>query len=376
MIKQMKTLKDLKNIKGKRVLLRADFNVPIKNNQVVNGFRIVKTLPTIKYLKKLGAKIIIISHLGDDGQESLLPVANFLKKFTKTFFIDKWDNKMINEKVAEMKNGDVLLLENLRKEKGEMEKSKTFAKYLANLGDYYVNEAFSVSHREHTSIVELPKLLPAYAGLNLEEEIEKLGQIFYEKKEPFLFILGGSKFQTKLPLLENFLKIANNVFIGGALANDFFKEKGFNIGESLISGNLSGIKKIVQNPKIILPIDVLVKNGSRKINKSLDSVGFNETIVDIGAESIKSLEKTILKVKMVLFNGPLGLYEEGFSKGTEKILRALTKSRARVIVGGGDTLALVTKLRMEKKFYFVSTGGGATIDFLVNKTLPGIEALK
>ena len=207
----MRSIKNLKNIKGKRALVRVDFNVPIKNGKVEDDFRIKKALPTIKFLQKKGAKVILISHLGKDGSASMQPVADCLRKYIKK---------------------NVTLLENIRKYPGEGKNDPKFAKELAKLGDFYVNDAFSVSHRKHASIVGVPKYLPSYAGFQLEEEIENLSKVFKKPKHPFLFILGGAKFSTKMPLLKKYLKIADQIFIGGALLNDFLKAQGYEVGKS------------------------------------------------------------------------------------------------------------------------------------------------
>jgi len=209
----MKSIKILKNIKDRTALVRVDFNVPIKNGKVEDDFRIQKALPTIRFLQKKGAKVVLISHLGTDGKASMKPVADCLKKYIKK---------------------NVTLLENIRKYPGEEKNDPKFAKKLSELGDFYVNEAFSVSHRKHASIVGLPKYLPSYAGFQLEEEVKNLSKVFKKPKHPFLFILGGAKFSTKMPLLKKYIKIADQIFIGGALANDFLKVEGYTVGKSLV----------------------------------------------------------------------------------------------------------------------------------------------
>jgi phosphoglycerate kinase len=245
---------------------------------------------------------------------------------------------------------------------------------LAGLADLYVNEAFSVSHRKDASIVLLPKLLPAYAGLQLEKEVKNLSHAFKKPKHPFLFILGGAKFSTKMPLIEKYLKLADHVFIGGALANDFLKAKGYEVGKSLVD-DTKGIEKILKNKKLILPVDVIVSDGKKLSNKNADMVGKEETILDVGSQSVKMLEPYIKKAKLVLWNGPLGKYEAGGGGATKKILKMVASSKTESIIGGGDTVALISEMKMENKFTFISTGGGATLDFLASGTLPGIKAL-
>jgi len=370
----MRNLKQIKNPKGKKILVRVDFNVPMDGRKVRDDFRIRKAIPTIKYLKKLGAKIILITHLGKGG-ETLAPVAEALAKYTKVKFVENILGIDAEVAINEMKNGDVILLENLRNDKGEQSCDRFFASSLAKLGEAYVNEAFSVSHRQDASIVLLPKLLPSYAGFQLEDEIKHLSLVFKKPKHPFLFILGGAKFDTKLPILNKYIRFADKIFIGGALLNDFLRAEGEAIGDSLSSGENLGIQKLIGHPKIILPDDVLVKTKDGVINKSIHDVGLHEFILDVGNHSVRNLLPLIQKAKLILWNGPLGDYEIGGDVATKKVLKAVAKSKAVSVIGGGDTAELVSALKMEKKFSFVSTGGGATLDFLANKNLPGIKAL-
>ena len=325
------------------MLLRVDFNVPIKNGKVLDNFRIKAALPTVNFLLQKGAKIILITHLGKDGTASLDPV---IKSFFRISKIDK--NK-------------VTFFENIRKFPGEMKNDLAFTKKLSAMGDIYVNDAFSVSHRAHASIVSIPRYLPSFAGFQLEEEVKNLSHAFEKTKHPFLFILGGAKFSTKMPLVKKYLKLADHVFIGGALANDFLKAKGYDVGESLVDDINYEVTEILKNKKLILPTDFVFKN---------------KAIIDIGKESVKNLEIIIKKSKLILWNGPLGKYEDGGAEATKKILKIVAASKAESIVGGGDTVALISEMKMEKKFSFVSTGGGATLQFLADGTLPGIKALR
>ena len=353
----MRSIRQIGDIKGKIVIVRVDFNVPIKNGVVEDDFRIRAALPTINFLLEKGARLILVTHLGKDGTDSLEPVI-------KSFFTISKANK-----------DQVTFFENIRKFPGEIGNDPTFAQKLASMGDIYVNEAFSVSHREHASIVLLPKLLPSYAGLQLEEEVKNLSHAFENPKHPFLFILGGAKFSTKIPLLEKYLKLADQVFIGGALANDFLKAKGYEVGQSLVDDADYNIDILLKNEKLILPVDVVVKSGDKLINKKAEEVKKDEIILDIGSQSVINLGALIEKSKLILWNGPLGKYENGGAKSTKEVLKFVAQSGAESVIGGGDTVALVSEMKMEDKFSFISTGGGATLDFLANGTLPGIKAL-
>jgi 3-phosphoglycerate kinase len=278
--------------------------------------------------------------------------------------------------IPTLKDGGVVLFENLRLHDGEKNNDKVFAESLARLGDVYVNDAFSVSHREHASVVGIPRLLPSFAGPLLEREVRELS-VAFNPPHPFLFILGGAKFDTKLPLIEKFLTIADNVFIGGALANDIFKEKGFEVGFSVVSKKHVNLKPIISNKKLIIPKDVVVANPlNSRITRPDASPSADEKILDAGPETIASLADLLTETKCVVWNGPLGDYEHGFSKGTEGLARAIVESGVKSIVGGGDTVAVLRDIGLLDKFSFVSTGGGAMIDFLAQGTLPGIEALK
>ena len=376
-MRKLKLVKDLtsNDLKGKRVLLRVDFNVPIKNGVVQDDIRIVKALPTIKFLQKKGAKIILLTHLGKGG-ESLLPVVKSASKILKFTFIPEIISEKVEESVSKMRNGDILLLDNIRNDKGEQTCDKTFAKNLAKLGDIYVNDAFPVSHRADASVVLLPKILPGYIGFRMEEELNELTLTLKNKKHPFLFILGGAKFSTKIPLLTKYLKIANYVFLGGALLNDVLKAKGLEIGKSLVDVIDFDLSKIIKNKKLILPEYVLVKSDGHTIEKKVNEVGKDDFILDIGESSFNELSVLIKKSKLILWNGPLGKYEDGGDVFTRKTLKLISQIKTESIIGGGDTANLVDEMKLEKKFTFVSTGGGATLEYLAKGTLPGIKALQ
>ena len=290
----MRSIKQIKNLKGKTILLRVDFNVPIKNGKVKDDFRIKMALPTIRFLQEKNAKIILITHLGKGG-ETLKPVFRALNKYIKAKFIPEIFGLEALRAVKNMKNRDVIFFENLRNDKREKECSDIFTRNLARYADIYVNEAFSVSHRKDSSIILLPKLLPAFVGFQLEKEVKNLSLAFKKPKRPFLFILGGAKFSTKMPLIKKYLKLSDYVFVGGALADDFLKAKGYEVGKSLIDDKDYDLKKILKNRKLILPSDVVVKSKGLFINKKVNEVGKNDVILDIGRETVKNLLPIIKK---------------------------------------------------------------------------------
>jgi len=402
----MKTIKDIQVLKEVRVLVRADFNVPVKNGVVVDDFRIRKTLPTLEYLKKAGARTILISHIENNesstpsadpaaktGEPTLAPIIPVLKKLgIECDFVAKYSGALAASQA--LTDGQFVLLENLRVNPGEKKNDPKFAQELATLADIYINDAFSVSHRAHASIVAITQFLPSYAGFLLESEVTNLSAAFHPER-PFFFILGGAKFDTKVPLIEKFIQTADIVFVGGALANNFFKEKGWPLGTSLVSPQDFNLKRFFDNPKLLLPLDVVVQNSvGEKIVKTPDKLAADDTIMDAGPETVALLKKTIAGAKQILWNGPLGAYEKGFKQPTIDLAMAVAdatknsvssgnsgNSGAKTIVGGADTLATIAEIgekngeSIEKEFTFVSTGGGAMLDFLANETLPGIDAL-
>jgi phosphoglycerate kinase len=343
----MKSIEEAEIIEGTIVLIRTDWNVPVGvaegSMRILDTSRIEATLPTINFALSKGAKVIVMSHLGD-GADSLEIVAKEAEKFfpnTKVVFVrDPWNSSSLDGKKAleNLKNGEVAVLENLRFWM-EKENDEEFAKKLAEFGDIYVNEAFPCSHRVHTSIVLLPKLLPHFAGFRFLEEFNKLSESF-NSEHPFLFILGGAKFETKLPLVEKFLKIADDIFIGG---------------ENALPA--SG-KSFADDSKVFFPVG------------EIDAQDANTETLDI-------LQGKINQAKFILWNGPLGNYEKGFVAGTIALARMLAESSAKIILGGGDTLAILKpEIKNQISSHgFISTAGGAMLDFLANGTLPGIEAL-
>lgn len=270
-----------------------------------------------------------------------------------------------------MQEGQIILLENLRQNPGEEDNDPKFAEWLASLADLYVNEAFSVCHRRHASIVGVPMYLQAYAGFWLQKEIENLDKVMNGFDRPFLFILGGAKFDTKLPLIKKFESIADEILIGGALANNFFKTIGFKVGKSLVDKDAS-VAQFFNKDHIKIPFDVVVKEGP----KELASIEDNDVIVDLGPKTKEEWKNSVAKSKTILWNGPLGLYEEGFDVASKELIQAVADSGAFSVIGGGDTVKLVEDMLLADKISFISTGGGAMLEYLAKGTLAGIQMLE
>lgn len=377
----MKSIREESNLRGKKVILRLDLNVPIENGVIVDDFRIKQSFPTIQFLKNAGAKIIILAHLEGKGGTTLVPIFEYLKKsFEITFVTEYWKKEETKKIIDAMQEGSMVLFENIRLDPREKNNDPDFAKELANLGDIYVNEAFSAAHRKHTSIVGIPLYIPGFAGLLFVNEVEQLSKAFHPAR-PFLFILGGAKFDTKMPLIQKFLKNTDHIFVGGALANNFFKEEGLPIGASVVSEGHFGLRELLESGKIVIPIDVVVETeAGEKMVKFPKDVLPHDAIWDVGPEAMRGLKSLVESAKFVLWNGPLGNYEIGYKKSTEELAHIVADTSEKTglisIVGGGDTVASIESLGLSNKFTFLSTAGGAMLDFLINETLPGIEALQ
>ncbi|MBX2866458.1 phosphoglycerate kinase [Candidatus Kaiserbacteria bacterium] len=368
----MKSIVDVPDLRGKKVLLRASLNVPIENGEVIDDFRIRKAMKTIDYLVGEGAKVVIIAHIGREKTDTLESVYQAMRRRMSLLWCG--DFSEAKEMTDALENGEALLLENLRCNEGEKKNDDTFAKELASLTDIYVNDAFAASHRAHASIVGIPKHLPSYMGLNFEKEYHTLEEV-RTPESPSLFILGGAKFETKAPLITQYADIYDRVFVGGALANDFFKAKGFEVGTSLVS-SVAVDDALLSRENILLPVDVTVRNATGEVRvTSPDDVRSNEMILDAGPETMKMLATYVAEAQTILWNGPLGNYEEGFAEYTEALADLIATSDAYSVVGGGDTIASIAKLQLEDRFSFLSTAGGAMLVFLETGTLPGIEAL-
>ena len=362
---------------GKRVIIRTDFNVPLSNSgKILETARIDFCLKTIAYLKNSGAKVIIISHIGREKTATLKPVHAYLNKKISLDFVSDWNEVAIAAKVQNLKEGDVLLLENLRQRDEETQNIFSFVEFLGSIADIYVNDAFSASHREHASIVGLPKVLKSYVGCQFKKEFEELSKIF-NPDHPFVVLMGGAKFETKIPVIESLLNLTDTVFVGGALANDLLKANGFEVGKSLVSDmDTQYAQHVFQNEKVIVVNDVRIESFPFNKNKNIKEVGQSDKIIDGGEKTAEIIAEKIKQAKFVVWNGPFGTFEQGNSFLSKKVIKAIEDSDAYSIIGGGDTVAEVKKLGKENVFDFMSLSGGAMLEFVAKKTLPGIEALK
>ena len=391
----MNYIKDQKNLDGKIVLLRLDLNVPLKKDIITDDTRIVKILPTLEFLIKNNSKIIIISHIGRPKGEwndifSMKPVCEYInKKINKQVKLIKKNIFQLKKEQLFLNSEDqVLFLENIRFYKNEEENDMNFSKHLASLGDLFINDAFSCSHRAHASICEITKYIPSYVGLQFEAEVNALEKVTNNIKKPITCIIGGSKISTKISIIKNLIPRFDNIIIVGGMANNVLKYKGHSIGKSIQENNcetsISDIFKISKNYpcSIILPEDVAVgktMDGNAKI-KELNQIENDDIILDIGPKTINKIKSIINKSKTILWNGPAGYFENPqFSKGSFEIGNQIANQNKAdqifSVAGGGDTFALINNINILDNFNFVSTAGGAFLEFLEGKELPGIKAL-
>lgn len=385
----MKTLYDF-NVTNKRVLVRTDFNVSLKDGQIVDDFRIRASLPTIKKLLEKKAKIILISHLARpaghrEREYTLKPIAQRLSELINqpVKFLDDCLGQSVQEAVNQMPAGQIILLENLRFYPEEENNHPEFAKQLASLAEIYLNDAFGVCHRAHASIVGLPQYLPSAAGCLLEKEIKVLSQILESHQGPLVAIIGGVKISTKLKVIKNFLAKADHLCLGGALANTILRAQGIAIGQSLVEEEM--IEKIKElnltDTKLHLPVDVVTALDSQNhtFNRIAPVGGTeeNEVILDIGPETRELFSTIIKRAKTIAWNGPMGFFEiEEFAQGTKAVAEAVAQNKGFSLVGGGETITFLDKLGLSDKISHLSTGGGAMLQFLAGQKLPGIEALE
>jgi len=385
------------DIQNKKIILRLDFNVPLKDKIITDDTRITLCLPFLKKLIKKKAKIIIISHLGRpkgirNPALSLMPIYKYLKKTLQTnvfFFMGNFDDK-VNDKFSHLKEGEVMLTENIRYFKEETNDDENFSRKLASLGDIYINDAFSCSHRKQSSIHKITKFIDkSFAGPLLKKEIDAINLVIKNKKKPVTCIIGGSKISTKINVITSLIEKINNLVIVGAMANNFLIYKNFKIGKSLIEDNTKEIiEKIYDNVKknnceIIIPEDCVVGTsfeGEGK-NRDLDQIEENEIILDIGYKTVNNIKQIINQSRTVLWNGPAGYFEnKNFLNGTMSIAETISKNTQEKslisVLGGGDTLAAINKSKNKLYFSHLSTAGGAFLEYLEGKDLPGLSVLK
>lgn len=377
----MRSVRDIPKLENIPVLVRAALNVPIgADGKVANPFRLKRAVPTIHYLQEQRARVVLIGHIGEAGTETLEPVYEEMKKLVpRLSFCRATTGADARAAVRALHPGDAVMLENLRRDAGETKNDPAFAAKLAELADVFVEDSFDVCHREHASVVGVPKLLPSYAGVVVEDEVRELSKAL-RPEAPSVAVIGGAKFSTKEPVLARLIETYSNVFVGGALANDFMRAKGHPVGASLVSdADMGRVKELLDSPKLLLPVDyVVAKRGATRAEgriADIDDVTGDEAILDNGPKTIEMLAGHIRNAKNVLWNGPLGNYENGFIEGTEALAQVIASSGAHSVVGGGDTIAAIEKNALGAKFSFISTGGGAMLDFLAKGTLPGLAAL-
>jgi phosphoglycerate kinase len=393
---KVKSIRQLRNLRGKKIFLRADFNVPLRKGEVQDDYKIAAALPTIRYLLRYKCKIIIATHLGEAGGRktnvhSVKPVAKKLAALLgrKVRFVNDCIGNGVIKEASKIKESEVLVLENLRFYKEEKGNNKIFAKSLAKLADIYVNDAFAVCHREHASVSAIKKYLPSYAGLLLEKEVLNLGKALKSKK-PLVVVMGGVKISTKLPFVKKVFHKAERILVGGALANIFLAARGYEVGRSLApKEEITALKKESlfseksNQRKVLLPIDVVVGgkiDGSGKAAvKKAAQVNKNEIILDIGPATIKFYSKHIKEAGTIIWNGPMGKFEaEHFKHGTLAIARLIaSRSRGRAfgLAGGGETVEALKMSQMMDYVDWVSTGGGAMLAFLAGEPLPGLRGI-
>ncbi|ADI02605.1 phosphoglycerate kinase [Syntrophothermus lipocalidus] len=388
----MRGLKDI-DVKGKRVLVRVDFNVPTdKQGNILDDARIKASLPTIRYLIDQGAKVILMSHLGrPDGKVveayRLDKVAQHLSTLLgqEVKKLPDCVGKEVEDAVAQMQPGQVVLLENVRFHAGEEKNDPEFAAQLAALGDVFVNDAFGTAHRAHASTAGVTRYLPSAAGFLMEKEVKMLRSVMESSESPRVAIIGGAKVSDKMGLLQNMLDKVDAIIIGGGMANTFLKAEGYYIGNSLCEDKLLDFARSLlkqaeeKRIRVLLPVDVVVADRlaadaqSREVK--VDQVPEGWIIVDIGSETARLFGETIKSAHNIIWNGPMGVYEyERFARGTEEVARAVAASGAVSVVGGGDSLAIIARLGLEDKMTHISTGGGATLEFLEGKVLPGVAS--
>ena len=389
----MKSIEDLHNIENINVILRLDLNVPIINRKITDTNRIDKIIPTLKFLIKKKAKILIVSHVGRPNGKivkelTLEPVSIYIKdKLKKKVSLLKKNIFNLSKKdIFKNSNDELVLLENIRFYPEEEANDDKFSKKLASLGEIYVNDAFSCSHRDHASVSKITKYIPSYSGIQINEELNALNKVTSKIKKPVTCIIGGSKISSKINIIKNLIPKFGSIVIVGAMANNIFKYKGLEIGNSIYEKNIDNtIKEIfllaeTNNCKIYYPNDVKVgkKLNDKSIEKNFKDIEEDDMILDVGSKTLVKIKKIIDYSATILWNGPLGYFEnESFSLGSSEVAKYIANKGEKIfsVVGGGDTVAVINSLNIKNKFNFVSTAGGAFLEYLEGKNLPGISAL-
>ena len=371
----LRTIETVPDWQGQVVLVRGSLNVPVRDGVVTSDFRLQQLLPTLRYLMERNARVVLVGHIGREPEESLYPVFEALQARLPI----TWGGSHQTHTAASVRDllqpGDVVLFENLRQYPGETANDPAFAAELARLADAYVNDAFANMHREHASMVGVPAQLPAYAGLHVATEVTAL-HAAQQPASPSIFILGGAKFTTKIQLVEQYLAVYDELFIGGALAHDVLRARGYEIGQSLVSDVAGAAVPFLTDERIQVPVDVVVAraDGTQATVATTD-VAPTDVIFDCGPATVAFLQERIKVAQTVLWNGPLGNFEAGYRAGTEAVATAVADSAAASYVGGGDTVAAIAAIARDQDFTFISTGGGAMLAYLEHGTLPALVPL-
>lgn len=364
-------IEDYSSLKGKRVIVRLDWNLPVTDGVVSDTSRADVTFEFLKKLSFAGVKMVLMTHFGEKG-ESIEPILSYIKMHVPFItYTPSLDFGELEQASRDTKEGEAILLENVRMWKGETDNLPSLGRSFAALGDIYINNAFSVSHREHASVVGIPKNLLSYLGPLFVRELEHLTHALTPQK-PALLIIGGAKIKTKLSLIERYLDQGVHVFVGGAMVHDIWKARGVEIGNSLFDGTTVLAEKFLSHPFLMTPIDAVLESGE---TVPFYCIPHDGKVVDCGKDTIEMVSKTIAEAKTIIANGPLGLYEKGWLTGTEQVLTKIGTSNATTYIGGGDTVSVAHSLHLLRTFDFVSLGGGAMLDFLASGTLPGIHAV-
>ena len=371
----MKSIVECSDLRGKYVLVRSSCNVPLEDGVVKNNYRLKRALPTLKYLHEQGARVIVIAHIGRDESDTLKPVLTAFQMLLPMMWGGTIGSAEFTAARGNLQDGGIVMAENLRQNAGESANDPAFAALLASVADIYVDDAFDNIHRDHASMVTVPTLLPAYAGITLMEEVTELRKAM-EPATPALLILGGAKFETKMPLIEKYLDLYDYVFVGGALLNDILKAEGHAVGQSLVSEVSIAGAPFLASEKLIPAIDVVVTSERGVRTASIADVQSDEKITDIGPMTVAALAPYIAKSATILWNGPVGMYEAGSPGSTHAVAKLIADASGYSIIGGGDTVAAIEELGLNEQFGFVSIGGGAMLTLLEHGSTPTLDVLE